>query len=31
LEWGSLPGAFTADVEERVVMKILELARKPIE
>lgn len=28
--WGSLPGPFTETVEERVVSKILELARAPI-
>lgn len=30
-KWGSLPGPFAADVEDRVVGKILELARRPIE
>jgi murein DD-endopeptidase MepM/ murein hydrolase activator NlpD len=30
-KWGSLPGPFTASVEERVVGKVLELARQPIE
>jgi len=29
--WGSLPGPFTATVEERVVSKVLQLARVPIE
>jgi hypothetical protein len=30
VKWGSLPGPFTADVEERVVAKVLELARSPL-
>jgi len=30
-KWGSLPGPFTDTVEERVVGKVLELARQPIE
>lgn len=30
-KWGSLPGPFAASVEERVVAKVLELARLPIE
>lgn len=29
-KWGSLPGPFTASVEEQLVAKVLELARTPI-
>ncbi len=29
-KWSSLPGPFTASVEERLVAKVLELARTPI-
>jgi len=29
--WGSLPGPFTETVEERVVSKIVEMARQPLE
>ncbi|MBM4094908.1 MAG: hypothetical protein FJ276_36685 [Planctomycetes bacterium] len=30
VKWGSLPGPFTAGVEERVVAKVFELAPSPL-